>query len=70
MKPKYIDVCRGEIRIGFVEYQLTSLSGGPEDPDQRKFAALCGLREMFADLNRRLEDCIAATGALALWEPK
>jgi hypothetical protein len=65
---KYIDVCGGEIRIGFVGEKITSVSGGPKDPVKRKFVAIDGLRQKIGELNSRLDDCITANEALAKWE--
>ena len=69
MKTKYIDLCRGEIRVGFSGERITSLCGGPADPIKRKYVAIDALRKKIGELNAQLEDCITATAALDHWDP-
>lgn len=68
-KTKYIDLCRGEIRLGLCGERITSLSGGPADPIKRKYVAIDALRRRIGELNTQLDDCIIATSGLDLWEP-
>ena len=63
-KTRYIDVCRGEIRIALHADGKATISGGATDPDKQRYQAVDGLRRKIGWLNEQLADCIAATDAL------
>lgn len=67
---KYIDLCLGEMRVGFVDGRITSLSGGSANAVCRKYDAIDALRQRIGRLNQELDDAIEATQALDQWEPQ